>query len=66
MIHETDNCTECTDLFDCPKHQTPDSFMESDLLEDMEDFHFNPDEIYSDVYDFPELLVPLDELQGEL
>ena len=44
-----------------------DDFNEHDLLEDMEeDTFFDPDEIYSDVYDFPELLVPIDELQGEL
>ena len=41
-------------------------FDEADLLEEMEDFYFDPEEVYSDVYDFPELLVPLEEYQGEL
>ena len=48
-------------------HDT-DWFDEADLLEEMEDndFYFDPEEVYSDVYDFPELLVPLEEYQGEL
>ena len=44
-----------------------DWFNEADLLEEMEDdFYFDPEEVYSDVYDFPELLVPLEEYEGEL
>ena len=45
-----------------------DWFNEKELLEEMEDsdFYFDPDEIYADVYDFPELLVPLEEYEGEL